>query len=209
MGAGRGAGRGAFLRICRKKTPNAAGARGPGRDTDRMTPRAASTTVVLLSLIAVTGCGGGDDRPSASPATGQSAPTEPAPPDVTGDANPADVRVIDAWSDALREGDVDAAAAYFAIPSVAENGPLLRIRSEDDARLFNASLPCGAILVRAESEGDFTTATFELTERPGPGACGPGTGGRAETAFVIENGKITEWRRVAIGGAEGAPSETV
>ena len=129
--------------------------------------------------------------------------------EVTGDADPEDVRVIEAWSDALREGDVDAAAGYFATPSVAENGPLLRIRNRRDARLFNRSLPCGATLLRAESEGDFTTATFELSERPGPGTCGPGAGGEAQTAFVIEDGKITEWRRVALGGDEPVPGEAV
>jgi hypothetical protein len=117
--------------------------------------------------------------------------------------------VIDAWVTALRHGDVDAAARYFAIPSVAENGPiLLRIHSLDDARRFNQSLPCGARLVRAETQGEFTTATFRLTERPGPGTCGPGTGGTAKTSFVIHAGKIAEWRRVgAGGGGRSAPSQ--
>ena len=52
-----------------------------------------------------------------------STPSQGAAPKVAGDADPADVRVIDAWVTALRHGDVDAAAGYFAIPSVAENGP--------------------------------------------------------------------------------------
>src|SRR5206468_3837552 len=125
---------------------------------------------------------------------------------VAGNADPADVHVIDAWVTALRHGDVDAAARYFAIPSVAENGPiLLHIHSLDDARRFNQSLPCGARLVRAETQGEFTTATFRLTERPGPGTCGPGTGGTAKTSFVIHGGKIAEWRRVgASGGGRNA-----
>jgi hypothetical protein len=108
------------------------------------------------------------------------------------------VAVIGAWVDALRAGDVEAAADYFAIPSVAENGPLLaRIESRDDAVRFNESLPCGARLIRALSSGGFTTATFRLTERPGPGRCGPGTGETAKTAFVIRDGRIVEWRRVS------------
>ena len=83
--------------------------------------------------------------------------------------------MIDGWVTALRHGDANAAAGFFAIPSVAENGPvLLRIRSTEDAVQFNESLPCGARLVRADSAGDFTTATFRLTERPGRGSCGPG-----------------------------------
>jgi limonene-1,2-epoxide hydrolase len=130
-------------------------------------------------------------------------------PGVAGDADREDVRVIDAWVTALRRGDVDAAARYFAIPSVAENGPLLvQIENLDDARRFNESLPCGARLVHAETQGQFTTATFRLTERPGPGICGPGTGGAAKTSFVIRDGKIAEWRRVGIGGGE-APGRVI
>ena len=117
--------------------------------------------------------------------------------------------MIGAWVTALRRGDVDAAARYFAIPSTAENGPLLlQIESLDDARRFNESLPCGARLVRAETQGQFTTATFRLTERPGPGTCGPGTGEAAETSFVIRDGKIVEWRRLDAGGDE-APGRAI
>ncbi|MEO8092915.1 MAG: nuclear transport factor 2 family protein [bacterium] len=165
-----------------------------------MSHRASISALTLLGLLALAGCGGGDDPgpPPASDGSGQ---------EVTGEADPADVKVIEAWSDALREGDIDAAASYFAIPSVVENGVLLRIRNRDDARLFNLSLPCGAILVDAQTEGDFTTATFELSERPGPGTCGQGSQSTAETAFVISDGKIAEWRRVAVGGAEPAPGE--
>jgi hypothetical protein len=129
--------------------------------------------------------------------------------EIPGGADPAGVQVIDDWATTLREGDVDGAARYFAIPSVAENGPILvEIRDLDDARMFNASLPCGAELVRAVSEGDFIVATFELTERPGPGSCGSGTGEAAQTAFVIEDGRIVEWRRVGLGG-EAPPSRSI
>ena len=127
-----------------------------------------------------------------------------------GGANPADVHVIDAWVTALRHGDIATAAGYFATPSVAENGPvLIHIRTAADARRFNESLPCGARLIHAETAGRFTTATFRLTERPGPGLCGPGTGGIAKTAFVIRDGKIAQWRRVGAGaGGPSAPSQS-
>lgn len=149
----------------------------------------------LLCVLALGACGGGDGPGSAH--------------DIPGGAEPDDVRVIDDWARTLREGDIDGAARYFAIPSVAENGPtLIEIRDREDARLFNASLPCGAELVRAVPEGDFVVATFELTERPGPGSCGSGTGAAAQTAFVIEDGRIVEWRRVGAGGEE-APSSSV
>ncbi|MGH2965818.1 MAG: hypothetical protein ACRDMH_10630 [Solirubrobacterales bacterium] len=148
--------------------------------------------------IALVGCGGGGSSSGGS-AEG-----------IAGDAHPADVRVIDGWATALRHGEVAAAADYFAIPSVAENGPvLLHIKSLRDARRFNQSLPCGARLVRAESAGEFTTATFHLTERPGPGACGAGAGETAKTSFVIRDGKIAQWRRVGAGaGGQPAPSQS-
>jgi hypothetical protein len=103
--------------------------------------------------------------------------------------------VIDEWAETLAAGDVEGAAEFFAVPSVAENGPRLQIESVADARAFNAALPCGAELIRAETEGEITTATFRLTERPGPGSCGAGTGNTAKTAFLIEDGLIVEWRR--------------
>jgi hypothetical protein len=163
--------------------------------------------LLCLGLIAlqIAGCGGGGGGRSngGTASTGN----QGAAPKVAGDADPGDVRVIDAWVTALRRGNVDAAARYFAIPSVAENGVLVRIRSLDDARRFNESLPCGARLIRAETSGDFTTATFRLTERPGRGVCGNGTG-LAKTSFVIRNGEIAQWRRVGQPGAQGAPSQS-
>ena len=164
--------------------------------------RARRLLPLCLALIALllSGCGGGGgSSTAAAPASA-----------IAGNADPGDVQVIDGWVSALRRGDVNAAAGYFAIPSVAENGPLLlHIRNVDQARKFNQSLPCGARLVRAETAGQFTTATFRLTERPGPGVCGPGVGGIAKTSFVIRDGKIAQWRRVgAGGGGRSAPSQT-
>jgi len=150
---------------------------------------------LVLAPAALAGCGEGDDaEPDAANRDA------PVPADVAGDADSEDVEVIGAWSEALRRGDIDAASEEFAIPSIAENGPLLvHIDSVAEARLFNQSLPCGGRLIKAESEGEFTTATFRLTERPGPGRCGTGTGETARTAFVIRDGAIVEWRRVGVG----------
>jgi hypothetical protein len=164
-----------------------------------MRPIALLVTLVLAPA-ALAGCGNGDD---AEP--GVANRNTPAPADVAGDADPEDVEVIAAWSEALRRGNIDAASEVFAIPSIAENGPLLvHIDSVAEARLFNESLPCGGRLIRAESEGEFTTATFRLTERPGPGTCGDGTGETAKAAFVIRDGEIVEWRRVG-GGQPTSP----
>jgi hypothetical protein len=178
-----------YLRIATKRRP------GPGFLRFQLLAAGLAALLALVPL-ALAGCGG-----TTSPATTHH---------VAGNADPADVHVIDAWVTALRHGDVDTAAGYFAIPSVAENGPvLLHIRSLDDARRFNESLPCGARLIRAETAGAYTTATFRLTERPGPGVCGQGTGGIAKTSFVIRDGKIAQWRRVGPAGGGGqVPSQT-
>lgn len=164
-------------------------------------------TLVALAAIALSACGE-KSEPDIADLTTTTTGATGATRTIPGNAAAGSARVIDEWSRTLRRGDVDGAAGYFAIPSVAENGPsLVQIDKLADARLFNASLPCGATLTRATDEGDFTVATFRLAERPGPGTCGEGTGHTAQTAFVIEGGKIAEWRRVAIGG-EQAPSSS-
>ena len=145
-------------------------------------------TPVVGLLMLSGGCGGESDSAS-----------------VPGGAEPEAVEVIEGWSDELRDGDLGGAADYWAVPSIAQNGtPPLELISREEVVAFNRSLPCGAVLTRAEIEGEFTLATFELTERPGPGQCGPGTGESASTAFLIEDGQIVEWRRVA-GDEELAP----
>jgi hypothetical protein len=144
-------------------------------------------TIALVLALTLASCGvDGEVTVSASP----------EPTDVASDADQADVDVIDDWARALAAGDVDGAARLFAIPSVAQNGLLYPISDFDDARRFNASLPCGGEPGEARDQGAFVVATFELRERPGAGTCGDGTGEMATTAFVIEDGRIVEWRRV-------------
>ena len=151
----------------------------------------AVSLAVLLAPVGVVACGGEDEEEAAIP----------------GGADPEAATVIDEWAQHLTEGDIDGAAGYFAIPSFTENGIPLRIASRADARLFNESLPCGAELVEASDDGELTLATFELTERPGPGTCGQGTGNTAQTAFRIEDGLISEWRRVVPEGDEDDGSQ--
>jgi len=151
----------------------------------RRIPSVFATLIVALALAA---CGGGDPEPAA---------------EIPGGADPAAVQVIDDWAHTLSKGDVDGAAGYFAIPSIAENGPTVRIDSNADAKLFNASLPCGALLAEATGHAGYTIATFRLTERPGAGVCDAAAGVEAQTAFKIVDGKIVEWRRVFPGGENG------
>jgi hypothetical protein len=179
-------------------------------------PRLLFALSALLFVLTFPACGGepdvtltiGTEPPADAPHAGDEGPP---PAGVPGNANAEDVRVIDEWARALSKGHIGTAAGFFAIPSVAENGvALLRIRNEGQAKLFNASLPCGAKLIHAETEGAFTTATFRLTERPGEGYCGiGGQQATAETAFVIENGKIAEWRRVDTGGPEPPSGDVI
>jgi hypothetical protein len=139
--------------------------------------------VAVIAAVAL-GCGDGGDDGSESE-------------EIPGGADPEAAQVIKEWADDLRSGDVEAAADHFRIPSIAQNGaPALRLGSREDVLAFNASLPCGAELTEAETHGEFTIATFELTERPGEGECGEGTGAEAKTAFVIEDGLIIRWIRV-------------
>ena len=144
--------------------------------------------IALLAAAALLapGCGG-DDETSTT--------------EIPGGADPAAVKVIDEWAKTLSSGDIHGAAEFFAVPSVATNGPTFEIESPEDARAFNAALPCGATLIEAHPRGEFVVAVFRLTERPGPGTCGRGVGQKAATAFVISSvGKITEWHRVASEG---------
>jgi hypothetical protein len=146
--------------------------------------------ILILILIALGGCGSSDED------------------SVPGGADPDAVAVIKDWSDELRAGDVLAASERFSVPTVVQNGtPALELTSRRGVEAFNRSLPCGAKLTNATSSGRFTIATFELTERPGPGECGNGVGETAKTAFVIHEGLITEWRRV-VDSSEGAPTST-
>ena len=169
----------------------------------------------MVGGVALGGCGGGGDnqspqRAAAPGSTSTAAPTTPATPPkgtprsgqqqvparAARAADPAATRVIKAWTNALRHGHVDAAAHYFALPSIVQNGtPPIAVRTFAQARAFNASLPCGAEFRRAVQIGRFTVVVFRLTQRAG-GDCGQGVGAAAGTAFVIRHGKIFEWRRV-------------
>ncbi len=79
-----------------------------------------------------------------------------------------------------------------------ENGPPpIELRTRAAVIAFNRALPCGAKLIDTEpAPRGFFIATFRLTERPGEGNCGSGTGETARTAFRVRDGQITEWLRV-------------
>lgn len=130
--------------------------------------------------------------------------TIPAPGPTGIRANPAAVQVIRAWSEALRHGDVQSAAHFFALPSVMINGggvsgavSVIRIHTVAQAKTANEMLPCGATFLSADMRGRYVNALFELTGRSGPGGsnCGTGAGETARTNFVIAHGRIVQWIR--------------
>jgi hypothetical protein len=107
-------------------------------------------------------------------------------------------KVIRGWADSLRRGDLKKAASYFAVPvTVSNSGAPLKLLTTAEVEFFNQTLPCGAKVTSTKKiDGGFTLATFVLTERPGAGNCGTGTGNTARVAVRVREDKITDWRRV-------------
>jgi limonene-1,2-epoxide hydrolase len=129
--------------------------------------------LVIVLAAALSGCGGGSSGSASQPED-----------------------VIRAWSKALQTGDGVAAASYFTVPAVVENGtPPIKLSSRAEVIFFNMTLPCGGEVERTSQRGDYTDVIFKLTDRPG-GDCGTGAGQEVATAFLVRNGKITEWRRL-------------
>jgi hypothetical protein len=133
----------------------------------------------------------------------------PAPAPTGTPVNPAAVKVIEGWANALRCGEVRAAAAYFAEPSELLNGAeLFRIHTLAQAEAANETLPCGARFVSADQRGPYVNALFRLTSRPGPGgsSCGSGAGETARTNFLVSGGRILAWIRAPDDpGDNGSP----
>jgi hypothetical protein len=158
--------------------------------------------VLLLCGFVLGGCGGGGGGPTTPQGTGtgmaivtipNTVPRNTPPPSATA----SDEQVIRLWADTLRHGDVAGAAAVFGLPTITQiqpGLPFLELRTRAQARAFNRSLPCGAVLLRTEREKGLTVGVFRLSTRPG--ATCDGTGAIARTGFVIEGGRITHWIRL-------------
>ena len=156
---------------------------------------------------ALTACGGSSDgngRTDRQPTEPEVAPAPHSPLELpagipltsAGAADPADAKVVRAWSAALRAGDVAAATALWAVPSKVQNGtPVLTLSTRDFVRTFNASLPCGSVVTATGEAKGFTIATFRLTERKG-GDCDAAAGATARCAIRVRDGKIVEWYRL-------------
>ena len=106
-------------------------------------------------------------------------------------------RVIRTWSERLRAGDVEGAAALWAVPSRAANGsPPLELRTPEAVEAFNEAFPCGSVVTDTRSGNDgFTVTDFRLTTREGAD-CQGGEGGEASAAIRVRDGRITDWLRL-------------
>ncbi len=110
-------------------------------------------------------------------------------------------RVIRAWSERLRAGDVQGAAALWAVPSRAANGsPPLELSTPEAVEAFNEAFPCGSVVTNTRpGEDGFTLTDFRLTEREGAD-CQGGEGGEASAAIRVRDGQITDWLRLPEDG---------
>ncbi|MEX2253497.1 MAG: hypothetical protein WD649_05040 [Thermoleophilaceae bacterium] len=177
-----------------------------------MRPAAASPAIAsLAAAVLVAGCGGAEqvrtltgeverDSPAERPGgTGEEGREGRPPP-----ADASDERVIRSWNTALNAERYGLAADHFARPSVIEQVREVRLPDRRAAIAFNRSLPCKAKLTDVEAEAGSTVAAFELA--PGPGG-GQSCTGDARVRFVIEGGRIKEWRQLP--GSRGPGGDVV
>lgn len=109
-------------------------------------------------------------------------------------------RAVGGWAAAVRAGDFERAAEFFAPGAVvAQTGERI-LTSRAAAVRFNRRLPCRAEVQEVRGVGGQTAATFRLL--PGrDGGCAQG--GVAQVRLVIRAGKFLEWRQV-LGARAGA-----
>jgi ketosteroid isomerase-like protein len=114
--------------------------------------------------------------------------------------------LIAAWAAAVRKGDSERAASFFSLPAIVAQSDTIQLATHEDAKAFNAGLPCGARLLEVQHDGRFIIGTFRLTERPGQ-TC-QASGQLVRVAFVILQRHFTEWREIPdTPGAAPGPSK--
>ncbi len=176
--------------------------------------------VALAALGLLTGCGaqGPDYTLKTPPSAVVAGPIEtPVPKRVTPKPRPGERRpsqrdaerlrpVLEGWAAAVRQGDPDRAARYFAVPAIVAQSMTVELQTREQVRKFNDELPCGAKLLEVQHDGRYVVGTFRLTERPGH-TCAT-AGQLVRVAFVIRARHFTEWRQVPDRpGAPPGPDE--
>lgn len=173
--------------------------------------------LTLLTAVVLAGCGGGKEE-SASTTPTQTTERRPSPapvptPPPTGstdplsaprsvprvgleDADPADVRVLERWLRAIRQGRIASAARLFAPDAKVQNGtPVLTLKTAQDREAWTAALPCGARIASVSAARGYLVVDYELTQRAGAD-CASGAGSPARGAVKVVGGKIAEWYRL-------------
>ena len=102
--------------------------------------------------------------------------------------------VLEGWAQAVREGDPDRAARYFAVPAIVAQSMTVELQTREQVRKFNDDLPCGAKLLEVQHDGRYVVGTFRLTPRAGHSCTSAGQ--LVRVAFVIRARHFTEWRQV-------------
>ena len=98
------------------------------------------------------------------------------------------------WAAALRRGDRDRAARYFAVPAIVAQSMTVQLQTRAQVRKFNDELPCGARLLEVQHDGRYIVGTFRLTQRAGHTCTAAGQ--LVRVAFVIRGAPL---HRVAAG----------
>src|SRR6266576_2723465 len=84
-----------------------------------------------------------------------------------GSTPPSPESVVRAWSQELNTGDNEDAAKLFAPGAeIVQAGTTLRLDTQAEAIAWNAALPCSGRIVSIKTNGDTTSATFILGDRP-------------------------------------------
>jgi hypothetical protein len=162
----------------------------------------AGTVIALAIAFALGGCGKGSAGGSRSSANSQGGESGDRGPGVAA----SNVAVIKGWADALRHGQSQRAAGYWAHPSAMVNGTdsagriaVIRIDSLHDALLADQTLPCGATLQRTSRRGPYVRAEFTLSARTGAGSGSSSEcAGPASVDFLIRSGHIVRWLRAPV-----------
>jgi hypothetical protein len=86
---------------------------------------------------------------------------------------------------------------------VIQGGAVYELRTESDAVLFNASLPCSGRVVDLAPAGDeVATAVFELGHRA-RSRCDAARGTLAAARFTVRDGRIVTWEQVPLPDDDG------
>ena len=180
-----------------------------------------SWLVVIAGTAVLAGCGEapGPDSRLRTPAAPRGAPPvrTPEPPASERRARKGEPRptqrqaerlrhVLAGWAAAVRSGDPDRAARYFAVPAIVAQSMTVELQTREQVRKFNDELPCGARLLEVQHDGRYIVGTFRLTERAGSTCAAAGQ--LTRVAFVIRARRFTEWRQVPDRpGAAPGPDE--